>query len=552
MALATNVKRPRPPAAISRGPLGGGGPSGALEFVLASLALVVLGLLVYAPHLRHGGFYADDWSNGALALYSPGGDGGAISDFAHLTLYRPVLVLYVPLTYFVFGTHMAYQLAWATALAMFASAMLYGVLRTVGVPTIHSWMIAALVLVYPWSDSTRLWATADQATLSIGLTLAGLWLALEGLKRRSWVMHAGAAGLYLTSILTYELTLPLIAAAGLLYVAKSDWSTAKARWGVDLLVVLVGGSWVGTHTAREKLGLSADLSHLKEIVIGGGTILGRSAIPVGEPRTTIALIALLVVLVAGVATWWRSRARAQVDGWGLKNWLLVAASGLVVGALGWVMFIPANPYYTPSIYGITNRVNALAGFGLVIAVYGATGVAVATVRLVSPVKPTPVVATIGVFTLGLALGFGYVRVLERHIRIWNTAFRAEEAGLRQMRKQFPRLPPGTTVFTSNYPAYQTLGVPIFSTNWDVNGMIKLQYKDGSLSAYPILPGQRLVCDPTGVAVEGPGAPSALVFYGSVRFLDVQTGQHAQPGGKKACQASAGQYTAGPLYIWLSY
>ncbi len=524
------------------------------ELLLASFALCVLGLVVYFPHVRHGGFYVDDWSNGASALYPPGGGGvgGALSTFAKVTLYRPVLVLYVPLIYFVFGTHMAFQLAWATTLAIFVSVMLYGVLRSFDVPRLHAWMMAALALVYPWFDSTRLWVTASQATLSIGLTLAGMWLALEGLRKRSWGLHAIAAALYLTSILTYEITLPFIAAAGCLYTLRVGWQAARARWGIDLIVVLIGGLWVGTQTNHESFGVSADLKHLGEIVTGGGTILGRTLIPVGDQRTTLALVVLAVIISAGLAVRvsLSTQFASQRTDWTLQSWLLLAAAGLLVAALGWIILIPANPYYTPSVYGVTNRVNALAGFGLVIAVYGAFGIAGSLIGTLSPRVRT--LATVATMLCGLLLGAAYIRVLERHIRIWNTAFRAEMAGIGEMRMQLPKLPHGATVFTSDYPASQTLGVPIFSTDWDVNGMIKLQYRDGTLSAYPVLPGLRLVCGTAGVGLQGPGAPTASALYGTVWFLNIHTGQHVRPGSKHECEMVAGNYTPGPLYLSLTY
>jgi hypothetical protein len=505
--------------------------------------------------VRHGGFYVDDWSNGASALYPPGGAGigGALSTFAKVTLYRPVLVLYVPLIYYVFGTHMAFQLAWAVTLAIFVSAMLYGVLRSFEVPRVHAWALAGLALVYPWFDSTRLWVTASQATLSIGLTFAGLWLALEGVQKRSWKLHAAAAALYLTSILTYEITLPFIAAAGCLYVLRAGWRVARARWGVDLVVVLIGGLWVGTQTNHESFGIAADLRHLEEIVTGGATILGRTLIPVGDQRTALALAVFMVVLFAGlVANFGLGTRFAQGSGWVLRNWLLLAAAGLVVAALGWLILVPANPYYTPSIYGVTNRVNALAGFGLVIAVYAMFGVVGSLVGGLAPRAQRPVVVTLVIIICGSLLGAAYVRVLERHIRIWNTAFRAEMAGIGEMRMQLPKLPRGATVFTSNYPASQTLGVPIFSTDWDVNGMIKLQYRDGTLSAYPVLPGLRLVCGSAGLGLQGPGAPVVTAPYGTAWLLNVQTGQHVLPKDERKCQAVVGGYTPGPLYLSFTY
>jgi hypothetical protein len=525
----------------------------AREFSLASALLATLGALAYAAHVRHGGFYLDDWSNAAGVLRPRAGRSfsNALSYSWGLTAYRPVLVLYVPLTYFVFGTHMAYLLAWATILGIFAAAMLYGVLRTLGVPWIHAWLIAALTIVYPWSDSTRLWSTASLLTLAIGFAFSGLWLALQGIHRRSWPMHVCAAVLYLMSIWTYEITLPLIAVAGGLYTIVVGWRAARMRWLFDVVVVIVGGLWVGLNTKQESFGFSADLRHLKEIIVSGGTILGRSLLPVGEQRTALALVIVGLITLIGLAMFMLLRARrGVVAASSLRGWVLLAAGGLLVAALGWVMFIPANPYFTPSVYGVTNRVNALPAFGLVMAVYAMLGIVGELVARLLPKSQRLAVPT--TVLLGVLLGAAYVGVLERHIKIWDAAYRAESAGIGEMRMQLPRIPSGATVFTSDYPAYQTLGVPIFSAYWDVNGMIKLQYKNGTLSAYPILSGLRLECRAASVALVGVGQSVMVARYGAAWFLNIHSGEHARPRSEPECRAVAGNYTPGPIYLSYGY
>ena len=81
-----------------------------------------------------------------------------------------------------------------------------------------------------------------------------------------------------------------------------------------------------------------------------GMIFGRTFIPVGaHPHTALVLVTLAAVLGVGLAVC--LRASGEVDGepqWGLRKWLVLAAGGLVIAVLGWAMFIPANPYYTPS------------------------------------------------------------------------------------------------------------------------------------------------------------------------------------------------------------
>jgi hypothetical protein len=521
------------------------------ELAVAWLLLGLLGVLAFGPYVRDGGFYMDDWSNAAGAFYPPGsgGFGAAVSFFRELTAYRPLLVVYVPLEYEVFGMHMGLHLAWAATLGIAVSGLLYAVLRTVGLPRLDAWLLAALVLVFPWFDSLRMWMTASQVTLGVAFYLAGLWVALVALRRRSWPLHAASLLLFATSLLTYEIALALIAASGLLYVALVGWRAARLRWGADLVVAFAGAIWVASQTKRATSGLSEDLRHLKEIFLGGGTLLGRAVIAVGPQRTTLALAAIGCAALLALAAWRRDRG-AAAPGASMTRWLLLGAAGLVIAACGWAPFIPADPYYTPSVFGMTNRVNGLAGIGLVFVVYAGCGVAGSlAVRLGAR---SPAVGRTVTALLACLLGFTYLHVVDRHAAIWERAFHAEMAGLGQLKTQFPDLPDGTTLFTSGYPANQTLGVPIFGARWDLDGAVKVQYHNGSLRAYPVLPGTRLVCDRAGVRLVGPGMEGIEASFPTARFIDVGSGRTAAPRDVAECRRTAPLFVPGPLYVTLDY
>jgi hypothetical protein len=524
------------------------------ELGLAWASLAVLAGLAFAPLVLHGGFHLDDWSNAAGALYPPGGRSisHTLTWYKEFTLFRPVLILYVPLTYVVFGMHQHFLLAWSVFLAWTAVCLLYGVLRKLGVPWIHSLVIAGLVLVFPWFDCTRLWVSGALISLAISFMLGGFWIALVGLERRDARMHWIAVVLYLLAMLTYELTLPVVAFLGAIYFLRSGWREARWRWAVDLVAVVASGIWVLSHTVRTKSGVSGDLSHLKQIVEGGGTILGRSVLPTGTQQTTIALVALAVVLGVGLVVWLRgpSLVRTSSSGWGLREWLMLAGAGVALAVLGWAVFIPADPYYTPTIYGLTNRVNGLAGFGTVITVYAALGV-VGT--LVGPVIRRVRLAPIGI-TLGLAalLGLGYVTVLHRHIGIWNSAYVAEEKALTQVASRYPNLPDGSVIFAGNYPAYQTLGVPILSATWDFDGMVKDHYETYEVSAYPLLEGWSLHCRPEGVALESEGIVLRAAPYGAARLMNLEAETAYHPRDQRSCEKVVGNLAPGPMYLSYAY
>jgi hypothetical protein len=527
----------------------------AREVLLAGLCLIVVAAATLGPWVLDGGFFLDDWIDAAGRYYPEGGSGfdAVISHFYREFDYRPVLVLFTPLKYYLLGTHISLHLAWTALLGVLAAVPLYAILRMLRLPWYHALAIAALTIVYPWFDSIRLWGSANPAPLSICLALVGLWVALIGVTRRSWKLHVCACALYLLSILAYEITLPLIALAGLLYLLVGGWAEARWRWAADLVLVVIGGLWVGTHTTRTVSGVAADLDHLGEIVSAGKTIAARTLEPLGPaPHTTLVLLLAGAVLGAGGAAFlWRRRGGAAEEaGWGLREWLLLAAAGLFVTVLGWLIFIPADPYYTPSVLGITNRVNALAGYGLAIAAYATIGVGVWLLAAAWPALGRW--APVATVCLAVVLGVAYVHVLDRHAGLWRSAFRAETAALEQIKRQYPRLPRGATLFAAEYPANQTLGVAIFATTFDLRGALRLEYEDGSLAGYPVVSGTELACRPGGVELEGAGPPAVTSPYGKAHLLNVTTGEHSEPRNRRQCEKAIGSYVAGPLYLQTDY
>jgi hypothetical protein len=530
------------------------------EAGIALLAMLVVGFLVYLPHLRHGGFYLDDWADSAGTFYPPGGRslGNTMSYFAEVFPYRPGLIIYVPLKYWALGADPAAQLSLDVALAVAIAFLLYGILRHYAVPWYHAGAIALLTLVFPSFDSSRLWEAASLPMVAIVIAFAGIWLALVALERDSWRLHLCATALYLLSVLTYEITLPLVVFVGILYVLRLGWKKGRVLWAVDLVAIAAGAIWNGTHTRREVTGISGNLSHLWKIVEEGRVVMASAADPLGsKPHTTVALLVLVAIFAFGTFVWARSRGRGATEAegesssrWGLGSWLLLGLAGLAVTALGWAIFIPANVYYTPSLLGFTNRVNTLAGLGLVMLIYAAIGTTCTVVgRRLPVVRPwLPVV----IVAFGAVLGASYLHVLRRHIDIWDAAYREERTLIDRVKRAYPTLPPNSVLFTAGYPANYTLGVPIFTATWDINGMLKDEYKDGTLSGYPVFHGNRLVCRKDGVGLAGLEAAPTTARYGAARLFNVTTGKRALPENQAECERELKYFPGGELYMMTQY
>ncbi|HWC49143.1 MAG TPA: hypothetical protein VG448_09710 [Solirubrobacterales bacterium] len=527
----------------------------AREVLLVLLVLLLVAAAALGPYISHGGFFLDDWADSAGTLYTPGGRtvGHVLSYFNNLFEYRPVLVVYTPLKYSILGTSIPLNLVWVTFMTVLVALLVFTILRTMGLPWAHAGLIAVLTLVYPWYDSLRFWVGTNPPLLGVFIAFVGIQVALIGVIRRSWRWHAAALVIYLLSVLAYELTAPVIVAAGFLYVMMMGFRSALSRWAADVVVVVTGLLWVGTHTDRPVSGFSNDLDHLWEIVKGGRDMIAWTFYPLGSsPRTGLVFVALGLVLIGGLIVYLYRRGNevAPVVRWGLREWLLLGGAGLAVAALGWVMFIPADPYYTPSVFGATNRVNALSGYGLVILAYAVVAFGVAA--LGGLWRPLRRYATLVTVLLMVLLGAAWVHVLERHARSWEAAYRAERTALDRIEKQYPNLEPGTTLFASNYPSWQALGVPIFAYSWDLNGAVQDEYESSEISASPVLPNTALQCRADGIGLSGEEAPETFGSYGSVKLLDLSTGLHAAPRNRHQCEKVAPKFVPGPEYVQYEY
>src|SRR5262249_48179473 len=335
------------------------------------LVLIVVGLIGYAGHIRNGGFVYDDWANSALYHYpSSPGFSGAVSDYWDLTSYRPVLAIYIPVVEAVFGYHMGFHLAWAFLLGVGMSVSLFFLLGALGLPRVAAGTIAVLVLLFPASDATRLWAVSSAASLAIILYCLGALLALRGLRGpgRGWLAHAGAVALYALSILTYEIAAGPILLSVLVYRRVAPWRRAAYMWLVDLVVVVPILLLVTSKNGRGKLTFSQELHHVRTIADQGLTVLANAAAPIGSPKRDLVL-AVIVARIACSAIVWRLLPQLDPARAELKRWLIVVPFAVLATALGWLIFIPADPYYSPLTLGVGNRTNALAAVGIVTLVY---------------------------------------------------------------------------------------------------------------------------------------------------------------------------------------
>jgi hypothetical protein len=523
------------------------------ELAFVSVLLLMAGAAFYGPHVVEGGFTIDDWGH-AIGVQHP--REGLLQDYWQVTPNRPLSVVYFPLTYLIMGPDPALHLAWSILLAVTMSVLLYALLRRLDFLKLHAGAIALLVLLFPWSDSTRFWASAAHSSLAIALALAGVLLALRGLDARAegriragGLLHVGAVTLYALSVLLYETAGAALLLVGALYLTRATWRAVRYRWLADISVIAGCLAWNASSSGRERRQLAEMLDQASAVSDGARTVIALAAVPFGSPDRQVVLAALAAVVAAAVVVRLvlpRTDSARTV----LTRWIVVTGAGLAIAAAAWVLFVPADPYYNPAQPGVGNRVNAMAAIGVVIAIYGS---AVLAATLLCRWLPRGRLAAAGLTgILAASLVFGYAREVRDDQQAWARAATTADRVLTAVRTAIPDPPERSTIYTFGHPGSERPGVVIFSFSWDLAGGVRLTYDDPSLNAYPVLADTTIVCEkerlgPTAVTGENSWTPDLHgAPYQTAYFVDVRSSTAQWVDSRRTCENARPRFQPGPI------
>jgi hypothetical protein len=524
--------------------------AGTRELCVAVSLLLLAGLLALGPHVLDGGFTIDDWGHAAAAHLHDLGT--LLRDYWGFTSNRPVLVGYVPISHLVLGESPWAHHLWSIVLAVAMSGTLYALLRRLAFAPRHAFALALLVLLFPSSDASRLWATASHIHLGIALGLGGVVLALRGLDartagegRRARRLHAGALALYATSVLTYEIAGAVLLMAGALYFTRAGWSVVWRRWAADIGIIAACLLWSSIRAQRERPSLQEMLDHAWDLGNGGITVLARSALPFGSVGRQTVVMAMIAVVAAAILVWWMLPAGDDARPV-LKRWLLVVAGGVLVATAGWALYIPADPYYQVDAPGVGNRTNVMAAVGIVAIVYAVLVLAATLLFRGLPRWGRPAAALS--VALALLIALGYTLDLRDDERAWARADAESQAVLTALEQAVPDPAAGSTLYTFGAPGSIEPGVVVFAFRWDLVGAVKLVYDEESLAGYPILEGTVMTCGLEDMGPTGSGwLPGHRAAYGKGYFVDVPSARAERIDSRSECRAALARFVPGPAY-----
>jgi hypothetical protein len=506
------------------------------------LVLATIGAFAYGPHVAEGGFYLDDWSIARDYTFADSPRyWTTVGNIEDVLGGRPLGALALVLPHALFGLHVDLHLGFAIGLGVATSLCLFLLLRTLSLAPLHSGAVAVLSLLFPWSDTLRLWPGVSVFSFSVCFLLLGVVLALNGLKRRgrgAIAMHACASILYALSVLTYEATGAVALLAGLLYLGRAPLRTVARRWLADAALVLaaLGYSLATTVNERQIGSIGERVGDIGRFVRESLQLVVAALVPLDDPGTAGAGLVLLAVALVVVFALLRCRRSDEPD---LRRWVwLIAVGGVAIGAT-YFMFLGSNLH--PKDPGVHMRINVFAGLGFCVVAYAS--VAAASSLLLRSSRSAAAATLAG----ALVIAAGYWVQVRDDAAQWQRASDLQEKLLRAVDRELPSLPRGSALLTFGFPAQTGPEVPIFDKSWDLAGAIDIHADDPTLRAFPVYEGVVVRCGREVVVVDGVGSyGTSRVGYGDLFFLDVGNSEASRIRGPIACREALRSFRPGPL------
>ncbi|HLL91621.1 MAG TPA: hypothetical protein VK252_01685, partial [Solirubrobacteraceae bacterium] len=450
-----------------------------VEMLACAGALGLLALFMCAGHVHSGGLYYDDWSLLAQARFARGG--GLLHDLWLTYGQRPGQVLYYAGLDRALGQDAGARLALAAAALTLEAGCLYALLRHLDIRARHAGAIAALLLVFPFSDSAWLWGVMSLSSLAIAAGLLGTMFALQALQlrgSRALVLHCISLGLYLASVLSYEVFAPAGCLAGLLYVRAVGMRRARARWALDVVAIALALALtrallpIDVATPSRTQTLAGMVAHAGLIAVRGARLVGAAFLPVGGLDPWVGAGALAAVFAAAACLCLRPHTDRALRA-DLVRWLGIAGAAALVAAASWALYVPAPQHYAPSAAGTVNRVNTAAAVGLAILLYA--GIVLLARMLCRLGRAPSGLAALGIVAAALGLAGAYLGRAESDARAWDAAAADQRRELADVRLALPRLPHGATVYVYGAPATVGPGVPVLNTKLDLSSALLIAY-----------------------------------------------------------------------------
>lgn len=478
-----------------------------------------------APYITRLGFYGDDWD--VLSLFSLSADQSVRGLYSALAsesqmLMRPGQKLLATLLYRAFGLHpLGYHLVNAGLLVAGAVLLLLA-LRELGLSRTGGVASAIVYSLLPHYSTARVWFASIQAPFSMATYFFSLYAGLRALRSsaaaaRGWQLLSLAS--LIASTLAYEVALPLFLLNTFLFGYRSRQLHRHAGPAAPTPWLFMGT------TAAAVLAIAAFKAATSTRLSGGPSLFYFTATArqlawinlwvygVAAPRTLLiairhasapSLVAAMVLALAVSRYLLRlpggSAAESPRSGFTLR----ILGIGVGIFLLGHAVFLATNVGFSPT--GANNRT----------AIAGAVGIALIAVSAADWLAgriPAPWRHRCFAGLIGTASGGAFV-VNAMLVSSWVTAYAREQQVLDSIHHTFVTLPSGSTVILDGVCRYVGPAI-VFESSWDLQGAMRLFYRDSTLHADVVSPD--LNVEPDGLHTVIYGAESRYPFERLIVF-----------------------------------
>jgi hypothetical protein len=467
-----------------------------------SAFLAAVTTLSWLPYVTGLGLYSDDWGFVA-SLHAAGGSySGLLESVMGPLGPRPVQGHVLAGLYWLFGLDIVWWHAANGAALVAIVLLLHHSLRRLGV---HRVVALAAPLVFgllPHYSTDRFWIAVFQANASVLLYAASLYADLRFVHAgpaphgTRWAWKAAGTAALVASVLAYEVTATLFLVNVIVLLHAAGILRRGSPFRRSLPVALA----VGSNILALALTVAYKLSVTERADVGGGLRFRAlriltEAVPVhfgelglGLPGRVLhalrhypdpAVIGVSVVIGLVVAAYLlrvglpEERVLATRTGWAA-----VAAAGVVVFVAGYgvaLMTWEIGFHAT----GANNRTAIGAALGVSL-------VFTAVVGWLSGLLPSKRLR-IRAFAGGIAfIAASSTLITGTVARFWVAAADMQHDLIGDLARDVPELPEGAVLLLDGVCPFHG-PAPIFATDWDVTGMLRIIYGDGSLRGDVIKP-----------------------------------------------------------------
>jgi hypothetical protein len=510
-----------------------------------ALGLSGLALGIYLPFAVRAGWYYDDW-----ALFGAMHNAGAswaqrFNACVQATSDGRKLECSFPFAEFqLWGSHrVAYALV-SIGLLVLMAGLAYGILRRCRLAWPWAAAAAALLIVFPGSDSTRLWPNASIGEYVVSLVLIGILIVLTALRRDTrWpqlILHAVAALLSVVAMLTYEIAVPLVALSGLIYWAAHRNRRALWRGAVDLGIaaafVIYRLTLAPVDPASgfvEHRTLGGYLSHAWKLLETAWSTWHQAFAP-----GWVGVAAIAIVLLAAAVYFIRTpdvRRR-------LLPWFTLLAASVVVAGVSALAFVTANDLYLLDLDGTFNRLNLPGSFAYACAFVALLGLIYELVRRLVPMRR---IALLAVGVLAAASVWHQLGISAAHKRAWEVSWSEQKTALAGYRVAVQGLPSDARLIGMGAPLYEDGFVPVFAASWDLQGAIAYTTAVKPPAAMPLDP--TLQCGASGLVSGGAVQMPYRVPGQPLYFINAQRRAAIAVNSQTGCKGAIARWGRPPFW-----